>query len=167
MAVSKVSFLVKDDTGMILAYYGTEFPQDLEVGDVVYLRGYITVYAGTLQFGNNVGYTIASEEKEVVYGEPITLDASSFDELLDSTEIKYVELNAKLQMSGDYYNLTVEGSENLGSIVWPTDDDLALADGTNIKLTGYYLYTTGSATKYISFIATDLTYEAVVSEPGE
>ena len=161
VAVSQVSFLVKDETGLILAYYGTEFAQDLEVGDIVYLRGYITIYSGTRQFGKNVGYTKTGETVEVTYSEPITLDASSFDELLDSTEIKFVKLTATLHVSGNYYNLAVEGSSNNGSIVSPADANLSLADGATVSLTGYYLYTSGSATKYISFIATSLNYEVV------
>ena len=165
VAVSQVSFLVQDETGLILAYYGNEFPQDLEVGDVVYLRGYAYDYSGIRQIGKNVGYTKTGEKVDVSYPEPITLDASSFDELLDSTEIKFVKLTATLHVSGNYYNLAVEGSSNNGSIVYPTDANLSLADGATVSLTGYYLYTSGSETKYISFIATSLNYE--VSSAGE
>ena len=162
VATSQVSFLVKDETGLILAYYGYEYPQDLEIGDIVYLRGYVYDYSGVRQFGKNVGYTKTGEKEEVVYNEPITLDASSFDELLNSTEIKFVKLTATLHINGSYYNLEVAGSENNGSIIFPTDDDLSLVDGATISLTGYYLYTSGSETKYISFIATSLDYEVGV-----
>ena len=158
VAVSTQSFLVQDETGLILAYYGANFEQDLEIGDVVYLRGYITEYYGTRQFGKNVGYTKTGETEEVNYPDPVVLDASGFDALFETTTLTYVELTATLNVSGNYYNLVVEGSENKGSITYPADENLALANGTEVTLKGYYVYTNGTSKKYISFLATELTY---------
>ena len=159
IALSSVSFLVKDSTGTILVYYGSTFEQDLEIGDEVYVRGYISSYNNTLQFGANIGYEKTGEKVDIEYPEPTLLTPALYDALLDSTEIAYVKVKGTLQMSGNYYNFTVEGSNIRGSIVSPTDELLQTADGKEVELTGFYVYTTGSSERFISFIATNLEYE--------
>ncbi|MBO4666912.1 MAG: hypothetical protein J5666_02120, partial [Bacilli bacterium] len=161
VAVSATCFLVEDDTAKILVYYGDKFAQDLEVGDEVYVRGYLTTYNGTLQFGANVGYEKTGEKNDVEYPEATLLTGGDFDSLLDTTAIAYVKVSGTLQVSGNYYNFVVDGASYRGSIVNPTDKLLRFVDGKEIELTGYYLYTTGSKERYISFIATNIDYEEV------
>ena len=58
VAFNAQSFVIKDETGMIMSYHGSSFAQDVKLGDVVLLTGTTTVYGAAKQFGKCVVPTI-------------------------------------------------------------------------------------------------------------
>ena len=157
VAVSSVSFLVKDDTGYILNYIGTDYQNDLSVGDKVSLEGSTSTYSNAVQF-NKATYSVlgTSEVNQPLATELTSLDLDNLASQ-DVPTISYVKLTAKLSISGYYLNLVVEGTTIQGSVL--TNQDLSELDGKLITATGYYLYTTGGG-RFVSIIATDISLES-------
>ena len=76
--------------------------------------------------------------------------------------MQYVKLTGNLAISGNYYNVTVDGKTAVGSLVYPTDEIKAkLADG-EITVYGYAVYTSGSSTKYVNIIVTSVGSDTAV-----
>ena len=72
----------------------------------------------------------------------------------------------KLNISGNYYNITVDGSSSVtGSIVKPVED-IASLNGKDVTIKGYYLYHTSQG-KYLYVIATDINGTAITGGDGE
>ena len=160
VANHKEGFLIKDSTGLILVYRGadTEIPA---VGTKVTVYGTLSVYGGVTQFNKGTLYGVLGKE-EVTYPEATVLDKDTYEALVDSTTISYYKLRAKLSISGKYHNLLVNGSTIQGSLASPSGDLTAL-DGKYVDVEGYFIYTTGSTTKYIYFIGVSVE-EAILSD---
>ena len=154
IATSKVSFLLQDETGMMLVYLGTDYAKDLAVGDEVEVEGKLATYSNTLQLSNATYNKVA--EKTVAQPTPRVLDGAAVDALVTATEVKqeYVQVEGVLRISGDYVNIEVEGAKATASAV--TDIDVASMKDKTVVVTGYYLYATGSG-KYASIITTSIT----------
>ena len=154
VATSKQSVLIKDDTGYLYCYFGSEYAKDLVVGDKIDVEGATSSYGGLVQF-NRAGYKkLASGEFNP--GNPTVLDKDAYDAINASTSlsVQYVELEGKISVSGNYVNFEVEGSTSQGSIVYPLEDYTGL-NGKNVTITGYFVGITGSA-KYFNVLATKL-----------
>ena len=152
VATSNVSFLLQDESDLMLVYFKNGYAKDLAVGDEIELEGATTTYSGTVQF-NGGTYTKVGT-KQAAYPTPRELSATDLGTIAGSTTIEYVQIEGVLRVSGSYVNLEVEGATVKGSVL----TDKALADFTNknVVVTGYYLYTTGTSTKYVNLIATEL-----------
>ena len=154
VAIAQTSFIIKDNTGYVLSYLDTEYRNDLTIGDVVEVEGTTSLYGGAVQF-NKPAYSKLGTEM-VTYPNPRKLDAASYEALnTDQVTLEYVSLTATLSISGKYYNLVVDGSSVKGSLCAPTIDVTAF-DGKKIDITGYFVYVSGSSTKYLYFLATDI-----------
>ena len=154
MAVSNSSILIQDSTGIILVYFANGFNKDVLIGDVVEVEAKLTTYGGTVQL---VDATYEKKDEAVVtYPEPRVLDKDAYEALNGETiQIEYVQLQAKLIVSGKYYNLEVEGSDLAGSIVAPLEN-ISSFDGKQVEIKGYFVYVSGSDKKYVSFIITSI-----------
>ena len=81
-------------------------------------------------------------------------DISSYLEGYSSDSYGYISLFGKLNISGNYYNITVEGAQTYkGSISYPLQD-LAGYDGKDVYVEGFYLGTSGSSNKYVNIMLT-------------
>ena len=157
VAVSKVSFLLKDDSGLMLAYLGANFAKDLAIGDEIELSGQTTQYSGTVQFGDASTYTkvgtktVSHPQARVLDGEAI---ASLASQSAPATE--YVKISGKLSVSGNYLNVEVEGTTVKGSLA--TSIDVSEFNGKKIIASGYFLYSTSSTSgnKFVNIIATNI-----------
>ena len=155
VAVNAQSFLVQDDSGIILAFLGTDYKKDLAVGDVVNVEGKTANYKGSVQFSKPL-YEKTGETKIVTYPEPIVLDVEKFEALnTDKPVTTYVELLAELLIDDKYVNLYMGDAEVTGSVAYPAED-LSGFNGKLVVVTGYYTYATGSDEVFISIIATNL-----------
>lgn len=143
--------LLKDDTGYLLVYDGTK--AGAAVGDKVNVTGSKTTYAGLAQIGSPE-ITVLSSDNEVAHPSPTVLDGAALDAQLNATSVSYIEYTGVLTVSGNYYNVAVDGASTaVGSLSYPAES-LGLADmnGKEIKVTGYYLGVSG--TKYINTMVT-------------
>lgn len=146
-------FLVGDDTGSILVYLGED--KGHKEGDVVTVNGTTSVYGGLKQFGTTS--TVEKTGTAIVTQPTATkMTGADLDAYINKPTIKYVEYTGTLNISGYYYNITIDGASTaVGSIGYPkeglVDADL---NGKEVKVTGYLVGVSG--TKYITTMATSV-----------
>lgn len=159
VAVSKSGVVLGDESGYIY-YYNTA--HGLALGDRVSVAGAVSAYGGFNQFTKD-----AQVEKlgtvTVEYPKAKVLDGAGLDAWLATPEIAYVQVAGTLNISGNYYNLNVEGAATaVGSLVAPTAEVLGeVTNGSKITVTGFAMYTSGS--KYVNMVVTGIT----IGEKGE
>jgi len=157
VATNAQSFLIKDATGAMLVYKGKTWAADLVAGDKVKVTGNTTVYGGAKQFGTDATYEKVGTET-VDHGVAKELSATDCDAYATAATIKpeYVKFSGKLAVSGNYFNVTIEGATIKGSLTYPADAEVVkLLDGKDIEITGYV---TGTASKgqYLNIMFTEV-----------
>ena len=161
------SFILTDDTGSILVYKGSSWTCDVAAGDEVTISGVTTTYAKAVQFGADTEYTKTGNKVNLVYGESEELDGAKVTGLADLNyvSVKLVTIKGRLSISnGKYYNLTIEGTDYVGSITYPADTEyLNSFDGKEIIVTGFY--TGVSGTKYFNIMYTDIKLASEIIDP--
>ncbi|MBO7080312.1 MAG: OB-fold nucleic acid binding domain-containing protein, partial [Bacilli bacterium] len=145
VATTNTSFVVKDETGLILVYGDTAYAKDLNIGEKVKVEGITAEYGGIRQIANPEYEVIA--EGPYTQPNPRVLDKDAFMALATKTEIEYIELEATLRKSGNYINLDVKDATMKGSILACDKDFTEFIDKT-VKVQGYFVYVSGSSTKY-------------------
>ena len=150
------SFLIKDETGIMLVYKGSSWECDVVVGDKVKVTGATSVYGAAKQFGKEATYEKVSTE-EVVLGEAKELTVADCEAYASAEVIKpeYVKVVGTLAVSGKYFNLAIEGTETVGSLTYPADQEAVKAfDGKKVEVTGFVTGFTGG--KYFNILFTDV-----------
>ena len=155
VGVNARSFLVKDDTGIILIYLGwdntTETPvvsYNATVGQKVKVSGTTTTYNKLKQF-SETGLTIEKiADGTYTQPAPTVLDGAGFDAYAAAAPVvKYVQYTGVLTISGFYYNVAVEGTNLQGSLAYPIDGSIdASLNGQEIVVTGYAMGMTNKST---------------------
>ena len=140
-------FLISDGTGYILTYLGSD--SGLAIGDVVTVSGATSMYGGLLQFGNTATFE-KTGTTEFAQPEPEVLDGAALDAYLDAPYIKYVQYTGMLNISGYYYNVTVDGASTaVGSIAYVPEGLVdASLNGKKVVVTGYSIGFSGG--KYVN-----------------
>ena len=157
-------FLLNDATGTILVYLNNT--PTVTTGDVVNVNGTTSMYGGLLQFA--AGTTVEKTGTATVTHPTVTvMDGAAMDAFLTAPTIKYVEYTGTLTISGNYYNVAVEGtSKAIGSIQYPQDAIKAnLATGSIVKVTGYTIGV--SSSKYVNTMAVKVEVVNGGEEPEE
>ena len=159
-ATNARSFLVKDETGIIMVYLNAFPPYSL--GDEIAVSGEISSYKGApLQFSKEAKITMLKPASAFAYpSNPEFLDGAGLSAAVGKTDVKYVTYEGTLTSSTNngnvYYNVKVEGAASgvQGSIQYPLSLDPALID-QKVKVTGY-LVGQSSTSKYINTMATSV-----------
>ena len=158
VAINAQSFVLQDETGLILVYNGTEWATEVKLGDLVTVKGATSVYGNAMQFGKGATYEVTgSQEVTNPEAKELTIEELNEYATLNPITIKYGKITGTLSVSsGKYYNVTVEGATTIGSITYPIDADATKAlDGKKIVVEGYITGFTGG--KYVNFVATSVT----------
>jgi len=141
-------------------YYNTS--NKLAAGQLVRMQGVLSSYGGAKQLSSS---SIIADmgTGEVEHPEPAVLTAADFD-AIRAAEVavprRYVSFDATLTVSGNFYNLSVEGAETaVGAIVKP-HEDLSGMNGREVRITGYLMYVSG---KYVYVVATDVGQTAGIA----
>ena len=153
--------LIQDETGYLLVYDGSKAPA--KVGDKIEVSGTKTMYAGMAQIGTPV-VTVKSSNNSVTHPSATVLDGPAMDQQLSATAVSYVEYTGVLTVSGNYYNVKVDGTATaIGSISYP-EASLGLADlnGKTIKVKGYFIGV--SSGKYVNTMVVSVE-EATGEDP--
>ena len=157
VASSSVGFLMAQDGAMIYVYGG-----NAAVGENVTVEATRAEYQGVPQL-SSPKVTVNSTGAEVTY--PTAKDITSSFASYSSDTREYVTFAGKLNISGNYYNITVDGSTSVtGSIVKPVEDISSL-NGKDVTITGYYLYHTSQG-KYLYVIPTKVNDIAINGAAG-
>ena len=156
-------FLMNDGTGSILVFQGTSPAVTTAVGDAVTVSGITSMYGGFLQFGT--GAVVEKTGTATVSHPTATvMDGAAMDAYLAAPVVKYVEYTGTLTISGNYYNVVIEGASTaIGSIQYPNTGLVTAASGDVVKVTGYTIGISGS--KYINTMAVKV--EAVEDSGNE
>jgi hypothetical protein len=152
-------FLLGDGTGYILVYInGTA---NYVVGDKIRISGTTTKYSGLMQFPNTSEITYLGRAESFAYPTAETMTGAQLDSYMSSPSVKYASFSGTLTISGNYYNIAVDGATRQGSISYPVGGvvDPAL-DGQNVTVTGYLI---GGSSKYVNVMATSVVAEGTTS----
>ena len=159
VGVNAQSFLIKDETGIMLVYKGATWSKDLKIGDKVKVEGATSVYGAAKQFGATCTYEKVGTET-VEHGTAKELSAADADAYLEVTTVtpEYVKVTGKLSVSnGKYFNIAIEGATIIGSATYPLDVDAVSAlDGKDVDVVGYVTGVSGSTTKYLNILFTEI-----------
>ena len=148
-------FLLTDNTGYILVYKTSE----VNIGDEVTVAGTTSAYGGLMQFPNSSEVTMVKEGKVADYKHPTpkVLVGADFDAYCAAPYVAYVTYEGTLSISGNYYNVTVDGTEKVGSLAnVPAGMVDASLDGKKVVVTGYAIGATGSGGKYLNVMLTNI-----------
>jgi len=153
VASADAGFLMEQAGSMIYVYLGAEAtPARPAVGDKVTVTATRAEYSGVPQLTGPKEIKTESTGNTVTYPTPKDI-TSAFDAYQSQTR-EYVTFKGKLSISGNYYNITVDGASTLtGALVKPKTD-IASLNGQTVTVTGYFLYIASS--KYLYVIATDI-----------
>ena len=170
VAINARSFIISDGTNGILVFKGGSWACDVEIGEVLELRGETTKYPTSLtegvgvQFGQDAVYKRVSTGT-YTYPAAKELKAADVENYAKEKIIKpeYVKLTGKLSVSdnGDgkvYYNLVIDGTKIKGSLAYPTNsEELKALDGKNVEVYGYIVYGTGSTSvNFLNIVSTEV-----------
>ena len=154
-------FLVGDGTASILVYLNA--PANYSVGDVVSVSGTTSSYSGLMQFPNTSEVTLLERNTSFAFPTPVNMTGAELESYMDAPSVKYVSYKGTLSVSGNYYNIAIEGAKRQGSISYPVAGmiDPAL-NGKEVTVTGYLI---GGSSKFINIMATSVVAaDAVASE---
>lgn len=143
-------FLVTDGTGYILVYKsGT----GIVANDIVTVSGAISAYGGFNQFGSDAEVAkVGDGEYTLPAARP--LDAAMMEAYLASPYIGMVTYEGTLTISGNYYNIAIDGTSVVtGSLSYPENIDEAL-NGQRVVVTGYAIGTSGG--RYFNTMVTSV-----------
>lgn len=162
-AISSRGFILTDDSGSIF-FYNANYKANYVVGQELTITGKISQYNKGLQIDGASATIVEGEVVDYEYPTPATADAAAIDAFIANTANRfatYVELTGDLDISGNYYNVAVEGTTNMGSIYYPSNEiKAALATGTNITVKGYAIAVSGG--KYYNIVVSEATTNYVI-----
>ena len=169
VALCARGYILADETGAMLIYYGSEYEGGHALGDQMGILGAPTIY----NFASQIS-TIDFEQKlsekpvEVKHPEAVVYDGAKVNELIASLDGKdkvkdalvkfdYVKMTGKLSISGSNVNITIPGAETgTGSLYYAVEGlKAADFDGKNVVVEGYMNGVSGG--KYINVVATSIT----------
>ena len=147
---------VVSDGSKALYVYGDQAAA-LKVGDGVKIAATKTTYNGVPELTDITEVFVDSEGNTVEHPNATDITANAAEYTASVAE--YVKLSGTLSVSGNYYNITLDGIDpetKMGSIVYPVDALNAKSfDGKKITVTGYF-NGLSSKGRYINIIATKI-----------
>ncbi|MBP3682710.1 MAG: hypothetical protein J6I87_05475, partial [Rikenellaceae bacterium] len=159
-ALTSNGFVLTDATGSIFSFGKKSY----EIGQELVATGAIGAYNKGFQLTTNKTTFLEGAVKAYTYPEAATADAAAIDAFIANTDNRlatYVTMTGDLSISGNYYNVAIEGTTNMGSLYYPNDAiKAALSTGTNITVKGYAMAVSGG--KYYNVIVTEATTNYVI-----
>ncbi len=152
-------FLLTDGKVSILVF--KKAPINIALGDEVAVKGTTSVYSGAKQFGNtNLEITRLAGAESFAY--PTTINVWAAEQMdayvaaATNATINYIEYTGTLSISGNYYNVAIEGaSKAIGSISYPAPGVVSPElNGKVVKITGYSIGVSGG--KYVNTMLTSI-----------
>ena len=162
VALTTRGAVLSDGTSAIYAY--GDKAAALKIGNAVRLSGTKKTFNGVPEIDTITEAFVDNESSS--FSHPTSKDITSEVETYKASVAEYVKLSGTLTVSGNYYNITIDGVDadtKQGSIVYPTDDlNVKALDGKKITVTGYF-NGLSSKDKFVNIIATKV--EEYVDNP--
>lgn len=159
-ALDSRGFILSDKSGSILCYQASGFDQT-----AVPLYSQVTVSSTVSSYNKGLQLSLTADNYEIVgegeytYPTPETVVGQDMDDAITRTDpflAEYVTFEGKLTVSGNYYNIYVDGAETaIGSGYMVADYIKSqLEDGKEYQFTGYFMAISGG--KYYNVVITDV-----------
>ena len=146
-------------TDCIYAYIGEA--HSFKIGDMVSVSGTITMRNGLRQFAKGVEI-IKTWEYNYTQPKPAEFKGSDVDAYMSAPEIKYVKLDGTLKVAGNYANLEIDGTDNIGSLDYMTDDFKSKYDGHSLTISGWLF---GSYKTFMYIVPVEVVDNGEYQEP--
>lgn len=156
VSLNNNGMLISDNTGAIYMN-DRDLKETWQVNDYVEVNGKLSEYptgSGLLQFNykDEPTVTAATGTAPTITDTPATMTGAEMDAWVPSNEDKpLVTISGSLSVSGNYYNVTVEGATKTLSVL--PNPSMTLNSGSTYEFTGYLLYITND--KYVNMTLTD------------
>ncbi len=167
-AVTKQGYVLTDDSGSALVFYGSSYNKDYVAGDQVELIG----TPGAYNFGPQFTTPIDLDEKKgtttYAYPTPTLVDEafvnSTISQIKDKDKntqvitVQYVQVYGTVVKSGNYTNVNVDGVSSSVAQVSPYQmpSSFTLNADDKVKINGYLVSVSGSSKRYLNIAITSV-----------
>ncbi|MDD2961904.1 MAG: OB-fold nucleic acid binding domain-containing protein [Muribaculaceae bacterium] len=163
-AVCNQGYILTDNSGSILVYFGSTFTVDnYAEGDQIIISGTIGAYNTGLQVVGSSATEEKADKQTYTYPTPVVYTGADLDAQLARTENTlaiYCQVSADVTVSGNYYNFNFDGATTaVGSLYQGTPAQKELfGTGGKFIIKGYFISVSksGGAPKYCNFVVTDV-----------
>ena len=155
-------FVIKDDTGYLLAFNKDYTAPGVELNSKVKVAGTTSAYGDLPQI---TPASVTTLETGLTVADPTWLEVNKDNiENLDLTKCQPIKMTGVLSISGNYYNISIDGTTVQGSISYPLES-LGLADraGHIITVCGYFAG--GNNAKFRNIMAVSVKDEGEPETP--
>lgn len=137
-------FIVTDKSASLLVYIGSNYDSSYAIGDQIEISGAVSQNNHGLQFDSKAVIKKVGRADNVTYPTPKVYTGADMDQAIQTTANfapVYCEVTGTVKVSGNYYNLFVDGATTAqGSMYQLTNDQKAmLKDGEKCTLVGYFV----------------------------
>lgn len=139
--VNAKGVIITDGTNNLSVYQNAT--PSVSIGQLIKVTGKRDVYYNIPQISSPL-ITSVETGQQVARTPIITVTSSNATSFTTS---QFVSLTGILTISGNYYNIAIEGSQTKGSLYQYAGDSLVDLDGTKVKVTGYVA---GSSDSYLN-----------------
>lgn len=175
MAICNRGYVLSDDSGSVLAYYGSAFKaENYKLGDQIEIVDEFSAYNFGLQLScdGKAGFVLENKIKEgkgsVTYPDPVVMDAEKLAAIVasidgktknvaaDAIKMEYVEITGTPKQSGSYINIFLDGYEDADFSAYqlPSSFDLASKVDKKVVIRGYTQSV--SSGKHVNIVFTSL-----------
>ena len=155
-------FVIKDDTGYLLAYNENYPAPGVELNSKVKVAGTTSAYGDLPQLSIA---SVTTLETGLTVAEPNWLEVNKDNiENLDLTKCQPIKMTGALSISGYHYNLSIDGTTVQGSISYPLES-LGLADLAGHIITVYGYFAGGNNANFRNILAVSVQDEGEPETP--
>lgn len=155
-------FVIKDDTGYLLAFNKDYTAPGVELNSKVKVAGTTSAYGDLPQI---TPASVTTLETGLTVADPTWLEVNKDNiENLDLTKCQPIKMTGVLSISGNYCNLSIDGTTVQGSISYPLES-LGLADLKGHIITVYGYFAGGNNAKFRNMLAVSVQDEGEPETP--
>ena len=155
-------FVIKDDTGYLLAFNKDYTAPGVELNSKVKVAGTTSAYGDLPQI---TPASVTTLETGLTVADPTWLEVNKDNiENLDLTKCQPIKMTGVLSISGYHYNLSIDGTTVQGSISYPLES-LGLADLAGHIITVYGYFAGGNNANFRNILAVSVQDEGEPETP--
>ena len=164
--IYKSGMVITDGTDNLLVYNDQSnfVAPDVKIGDKVSVSGTRASYGELPQLKASYDdIKVISSGNAVEYPEPIVVTGANISSF-DKSVCSYFQYTGTLSVSGNYYNVAIDGTSVQGSLSYPLDElNLSEYEGVEATYEGYYCG--GNNDKYLNMLVVKVSSSGETPEP--